>query len=51
MASEETWNKLQFFKRDSEGDNWGEPDAISDDLLFVLDDFRRAIGVPVHVLW
>lgn len=52
MASEETWQKVsQFFRPDSDLDNWGDPDAISDELLLVLFDFRRWIGLPVFVLW
>lgn len=51
MATDHVWDKLQFFKKDSETDNWGDPDALDDQLLLCLDDFRRFIGVPVHVLW
>lgn len=49
MASKDTWEKLRYFKPDS-GDNWGDPDAISDELLFVLDDFRHFLALPVYVL-
>lgn len=49
MASEETWKKLKFFKPYNTSDNWGDPNAIDDSLLFALDDFRRFLGVPVYV--
>ena len=49
MASSETWAKLRYFKKAS-SDNWGDPDAISDDLLLRLDDFRHYLGLSVNVL-
>lgn len=52
MASEETWEKVsKYFRKDSEGDNWGDIDAIQDEALLVLFDFREYIGVPIHILW
>lgn len=49
MASEETWQKLKFFKKEG-SDVWGDAELIADDLLFRLDDFRRNVGVAVNVL-
>lgn len=50
MASSDTWNKVKkFFKKDSRVDKWGDPDAISDELLLRLYDFRKWIGLPVYV--
>lgn len=49
MASKETWNKLNYFKKDSSTDKWGDADAICDDLVLALDDFRRFIGVPFYI--
>ena len=49
MATQETWDKLRYFKRDSKVDRWGDPDAIDDNILLRLDDFRHWIGVPVYV--
>lgn len=50
MASDETWNKLRYFKKDSKVDQWGDTSAISDTHLLRLDDFRHWLGVPVYVL-
>jgi len=51
MASEETWKKLKYFRKDSTVDNWGDADAIADSLLLRLDDFRHFIGTPVYVTY
>ena len=51
MASDEVWGQLKHFDKNSDTDNWGDVDAISDELLLKLDDFRDYIGVPVLVLW
>ncbi len=48
MASKETWAKLKHFTPTGV-DNFGDPDAISDVLLFRLDDFRNFLGVPFYV--
>lgn len=48
MASKETWEKARYFRPDS-NDNWGDPDAISDEHILRLDDFRHFIGVPIIV--
>lgn len=50
MASEDTWAKLRYFKKDSPTDNYGDTSAIDDDLLLRLDDFRHYLGVPVYLL-
>ena len=49
MASEETWAKLKYFKKDSVTDKWGSIHDIDDNLLLRLDDFRAYIGVPIYV--
>lgn len=49
MASLETWTKLKYFKANSQTDSWGDVNAISDDLLLKLDDFRHYIQSPVIV--
>ena len=49
MASDETWSKLKFFKKDSNVDIWGDTNAINDTLLQRLDDFRGWLGVPIFV--
>ena len=49
MARSETWSKLKYFSPDSKIDSWGNPDLISDNLLWRLDDFRKWLGVPVYV--
>lgn len=49
MAREETWKKLRYFKKNSNSDNWGDPDKISDNLLLRLDDFRHWLGIPIYV--
>lgn len=49
MASDETWGKLRYFKKDSPTDKWGDPSRISDKHLLALDDFRHYIGVPIVV--
>jgi hypothetical protein len=49
MASNETWKKLKYFSKDGP-DNWGDADAMDDNLLLALDDFRAFIGVPILVL-
>lgn len=46
MAKAETWQKLQYFKKE---ENWGDADAISDDLLLTLDDFRRYVGCRIII--
>lgn len=48
MASRETWSKLRYFKPNTI-DNFGDPDAISDDLLLRLDDFRHFLMCPIYV--
>jgi hypothetical protein len=48
MASQETWGKLKYFKPDGV-DNFGDADAICDDLLLRLDDFREFLGCPIYV--
>ena len=47
MAKAETWEQLKYFHK---GENWGDPHAIADDLLLVLDDFRRYVGASIHIL-
>lgn len=49
MATKETWAKLKYFKPDSKIDQWGDPYAMDDDLLLMLDDWRRFIATPVYV--
>lgn len=49
MASSETWLKLKHFRPDSKIDKWGDPDAICDELLMALDDFRVYIGRAIYV--
>jgi len=49
MASNETWNKLEFFRPDSAIDKWGDPNEIDDEHVLRLDDFRRYINCPVFV--
>jgi hypothetical protein len=46
MASEEIWNKLKYFKKT---ENWGNADAISEELLLRLDAFRSVVGVPIVI--
>ena len=46
MAKAETWAKLKHFKKT---ENWGDPDAINDEHLLRLDDFRSYLGCPIHV--
>jgi hypothetical protein len=48
VATKETWSKLKYFKPNGL-DKWGDANAISDRLLFALDDFRHFLGVPVYV--
>lgn len=48
MASDETWSKLRYFKKNST-DRWGNAELISDDLLLRLDDFRHYLGCAIHV--
>jgi hypothetical protein len=48
MASKETWETLRYFKPNGL-DNFGDPDAINDALLFRLDDFRHFLNVPFYV--
>ena len=51
MASKETWEKVKkYFRPDSRVDNWGDTDAISDEHLLKLFDFRVYIGVPIYIL-
>lgn len=50
MASDSTWDKLRYFKKDSRIDRWGDTLAIDDTHLLRLDDFRHWLGVPVYVL-
>lgn len=50
MATKDVWEKLRHFRPDSKIDNFGDVDAISGELLFMLDDFRNFLGVPVIVL-
>jgi len=49
MATDETWSKLRYFKKDSKTDKWGDSELIQDDLLLRLDDFRHYLGCPVYV--
>lgn len=50
MASKETWEKVApYFKKDSKIDNWGDVDAISDEHLLRLYDFRVWLGLPIIV--
>lgn len=49
MASDKTWSRLRYFKKDSKVDKWGDPRLINDNLLFRLDDFRHWLGVPIFV--
>ena len=48
MASEQAWKSLRHF-RPNGPDNFGDPNAIDEKLLFYLDDFRDYIGTPVIV--
>lgn len=48
MAKSETWAKLRYFKPLGI-DNFGDADAISDDLLLHLDDFRHYLNVPFYI--
>lgn len=48
MATAETWKKLRYFKPGGI-DNFGDTDAIQDDLLLRLDDFRHYLGVPMYI--
>lgn len=48
MASRWTWDKARHFRPDGQ-DKWGDADAISDDLILALDDFRSFIGCPIYV--
>lgn len=48
MASKETWEKLKHFKKIG-SDNWGDPDALADDVLIRLDAFRNYLNVPFYV--
>lgn len=49
MASDETWSKLRYFKKNSKIDKWGDSELIQDDHLLRLDDFRDYIGCPIYV--
>lgn len=49
MASDSTWKKLRYFKKDSKTDNWGDVKLIQDEHLLRLDDFRHFLGTPVIV--
>lgn len=49
MATQDTWNKLRYFKRDSKFDRWGDSDAINDEHLLRLDDLRHYLGTPIYV--
>lgn len=49
MARKETWNMLRYFKPNSTIDQWGDVDAINDNLLLRLDDFRHWLGVPIYI--
>jgi hypothetical protein len=46
MANKAIWNKLRYLKPN---EKWGDTNAISDDLLLLLDDFRHYIGCPIIV--
>lgn len=51
MASKKAWEKVsKYFKPDSVFDNWGDPDAISEEHLFRLFDLRNYLNVPIYVL-
>lgn len=43
MSSKDIWKELDYFSR---GENWGDPDKISWDLLRMLDRFRGEVGKP-----
>ena len=50
MASKETWEKIApYFKPHSTTDNWGDVDAISDEHLLRLYDFRTWLGLPIII--
>lgn len=50
MARAETWQLVSpYFKPKNTTDKWGDPDAIDDEHLFRLFDFRTFLGCPVHV--
>ena len=46
MAKAETWQKVRYFEPT---ENWGDADAISDDLILRLDDFRHYLGIPCYI--
>jgi len=48
MARRDTWKVLRYFKPDGT-DNFGDPDAIDDTVLFRLDDFRHYLNCPFYV--
>lgn len=43
------WSKLQYFRKNSVFDDWGNADLISSELLLKLDRFRNLCGSPVIV--
>lgn len=50
MASKDTWSKAKYFRPTNTRDQWGDADAIADDLILKLDDFRRDVGSPIYIL-
>ena len=48
MASQKVWDSLEHFKPDGI-DNFGDPEAIDERLLYYLDDFRNFINTPIIV--
>jgi hypothetical protein len=49
MATSDVWDSLKYFKRDSTIDNWGDPDAISETILYPLDALRDFLNTPIIV--
>lgn len=50
MAVDRTWQKVRrYFKKDSLVDKWGDVDAIDDEHLLRLYDFRVYLNVPIYV--
>jgi len=50
MANIQTWTSLRYFKPGNTTDNWGDANAISDETLLRLDDFRHDLGCAIHVV-
>jgi len=49
MALDKTWDKVNRYFRKNSRDNWGDTKAIDDEHLLRLYDFRKWLGVPIHV--